>query len=214
MLTPTEYENHYLSSKAHEGLWVPYLHTAFPPKTSRSDIDARVGRLQDLRNRVAHHEQLLSTDLVARLEDLLWVAERLDPSLAHYISATTDIPSLNRSRPLSGGEYMRPSSATWPSAGANKVQTCLTPSGVATNARNVRPTETAALRRPHFALSDGRSVVNVRPLAESPILQGRLCPCLESSHLLARSSSTSAVCTPDAARRRSMWPSIGGLVEG
>jgi hypothetical protein len=90
----------YLSSKAHEkGLWVPYLHTAFPPKTSRSDVDARVGRLHDLRNRVAHHEQLLSTNLVARLEDLLWVAERLDPSLAQYISATTDIPSLDGSRP-------------------------------------------------------------------------------------------------------------------
>jgi len=90
----------YLSSKAHEkGLWVPYLHTAFPPKTSRSDIDARVGRLHDLRNRVAHHEHVLSTNLVARLEDLLWVAERLDPSLSQYISATTDIPSLNGSRP-------------------------------------------------------------------------------------------------------------------
>ena len=47
----------YLSSKAHEkSLWVPYLHAAFPPKTNRSDIDARVGRLHDLRNRVAHHE--------------------------------------------------------------------------------------------------------------------------------------------------------------
>lgn len=77
---------------------MPYLHSAFPPKTSRSDIDARVGRLHDLRNRVAHHEHLLSTNLVARLEDLLWVAERLDPSLAQYILATTDIPSLNGSR--------------------------------------------------------------------------------------------------------------------
>jgi hypothetical protein len=80
-------------------LWVPYLHTAFKPKTSRSDIDARVGRLHDLRNRVVHHEHPLSTNLLAQLEDLLWVAERLDPSLAEYISVTTDIPSLNGFRP-------------------------------------------------------------------------------------------------------------------
>jgi hypothetical protein len=90
----------YLSSKAHEkSLWVPYLHAAFPPKTNRSDVDARVGRLHTLRNRVAHHEALLSTNLLAALQDLLWVAERLDPSLAQYISASTDIATLNAFRP-------------------------------------------------------------------------------------------------------------------
>ncbi|HTC59219.1 MAG TPA: hypothetical protein VK691_03780 [Solirubrobacteraceae bacterium] len=90
----------YLSSKAHEkNLWVPYLHNAFPPKTSRSDVDARIGRLHDLRNRAAHHEPLLDTDLVARLDDLLWIAERLDSSLADFIRSSTDIPALIASRP-------------------------------------------------------------------------------------------------------------------
>lgn len=90
----------YLSSKGHEkSLWVPYLHSAFLPKTNRSNVDARVGRLHDLRNRVAHHEPLLSTDLLARLRDLLWVAERLDPSLAQYIRSSTDVPALDASRP-------------------------------------------------------------------------------------------------------------------
>lgn len=90
----------YLSSKAHEkSLWVPYLHTAFPPKTSRSDVDARVGRLHSLRNRVAHHEPLLSTNVLAGFDDLLWVAERLDLSLAQYISASSDVRTLNGYRP-------------------------------------------------------------------------------------------------------------------
>jgi hypothetical protein len=90
----------YLSSKAHEKtLWVPYLHAAFPPKTNRGDVDARVGRLHGLRNRVAHHEPLLSTDVLAGLDDLLWVAERLDPSIAQYISASTDVRALDGNRP-------------------------------------------------------------------------------------------------------------------
>ena len=90
----------YLSSKAHEkSLWVPYLHAAFGAKTNRSDLDARVGRLHELRNRVAHHEPLLSTNLTAALQDVLWVTERLDPPIAQYISSSTDIPTLNAARP-------------------------------------------------------------------------------------------------------------------
>lgn len=90
----------YLSSKAHEkSLWVPYLHTAFGAKTNRSDVDARVGRLHELRNRVAHHEPLLSTNLPAALQDALWITERIDPAIAQYILSSTDIPSLNASRP-------------------------------------------------------------------------------------------------------------------
>jgi hypothetical protein len=90
----------YLSSKAHEkSLWVPYLHAAFSPKTNRGDIDARVGRLHGLRNRVAHHEPLLSTNVLAGLDDLLWVATRLDPSIAQYISASSDVRTLDGNRP-------------------------------------------------------------------------------------------------------------------
>jgi hypothetical protein len=90
----------YLSSKAHEkSLWVPYLHNAFPPKTSRSDVDSRVGRLHDLRNRAAHHEPLLDADLIARLDDLLWITERLEPSLAQFIQSSTDVQTLDATRP-------------------------------------------------------------------------------------------------------------------
>jgi hypothetical protein len=90
----------YLSSKAHEkSLWVPYLHAGFPPKTNRSEVDARVGRLHSLRNRVAHHEPLLSTNVLGGLDDLLWVAERLDPSIAQYISASSEVRTLNSHRP-------------------------------------------------------------------------------------------------------------------
>src|SRR5699024_7998637 len=49
----------YLTSAAHEvTLWRPALHHAFPTGTARPDVDARLGRLHSLRNRVAHHEPL------------------------------------------------------------------------------------------------------------------------------------------------------------
>jgi hypothetical protein len=90
----------YLSSKAHEKtLWVPYLHTAFTAKTNRVDVDARIGRLHGLRNRVAHHEPLLSSNIAGSLEDLLWVAERVDPSIARYIAASSDVRALDGTRP-------------------------------------------------------------------------------------------------------------------
>jgi hypothetical protein len=50
----------YLSTTAHHHpLWIPYLHTAFRPGTSRQAVDGPVDRLHQLRNRIAHHEPLL-----------------------------------------------------------------------------------------------------------------------------------------------------------
>jgi hypothetical protein len=90
----------YLSSKGHEKtLWVPYLHTAFASGTSRAGVDARIGRLHTVRNRVAHHESLLNCPLRDHLADLLWVAERIDPTLAQYIWATTEVPAADAARP-------------------------------------------------------------------------------------------------------------------
>jgi hypothetical protein len=91
----------YLSSAAHEkALWVPCLHRAFPPGTDRGrHVDSRVRRLHQLRNRIAHHEPLLRTDLAARLADLFDLAALLDPSFGQYLRATTAAPALLASRP-------------------------------------------------------------------------------------------------------------------
>lgn len=91
----------FLSSAAHEKtLWVPCLHRAFPPGTDRRrDVDGPVGRLHDLRNRVAHHEPLLHTDIGGRLRELLAVAAMLDPDLGRYLAATTNVATLATNRP-------------------------------------------------------------------------------------------------------------------
>ncbi len=49
----------YLSTKIHDQrLWVPVLCHGFQPSTTRRAVDGPVGRLHQLRNRVAHHEPL------------------------------------------------------------------------------------------------------------------------------------------------------------
>ncbi|WP_232807276.1 hypothetical protein [Geodermatophilus chilensis] len=91
----------YLSSAAHEKtLWVPALHHAFPSGTDRAaHVDGPVGRLHDLRNRVAHHEPLLTTDVAGRLSDLTGVAARLDPRLGQHLLATSTVSNLLATRP-------------------------------------------------------------------------------------------------------------------
>lgn len=91
----------YLSSSAHDvSLWRPYLHHAFPAGTSRPYVDERIGKLHDLRNRVAHHEPLLAEDLRGQHQVLLELADLIQPELAGHISITTRVPDLIASRPV------------------------------------------------------------------------------------------------------------------
>lgn len=72
----------------------------FPPGTDRAvHVDGPVGRLHDLRNRVAHHEPLLTTDVAGRLADLTGLAGRLDPQLGLYLQATSAVANLLATRP-------------------------------------------------------------------------------------------------------------------
>ncbi|WP_440708229.1 hypothetical protein [Herbiconiux sp. YIM B11900] len=90
----------YLTSAAHEvTLWRPALHRAFPPGTNRAEVDTRIGRLHELRNRVAHHEPLLGLDAASLYRDLIHVAGLLDTRLGGYIGASSAVASILDSRP-------------------------------------------------------------------------------------------------------------------
>lgn len=85
----------------HHSLWIPYLHAAFAPGTARRAVDEPIGRLHQLRNRVAHAEPLLHRDtatrvlglstrhLIARHDDLLRVAEMISPRLHDHIMSVS-----------------------------------------------------------------------------------------------------------------------------
>jgi len=90
----------YLSSSAHEvSLWRPYLHHAFPVGTARPDVDFRVGELHELRNRVAHHEPVLTVDLARKHRYLLELGGLLESGLEAHIRATSRVPQLIAARP-------------------------------------------------------------------------------------------------------------------
>lgn len=90
----------YLSSSAHEKtLWVTALYQAFPPKTDRSTVDGAIGRLHELRNRIAHHEHLLSENISDRWQDLRDVAGALSTDLDAHIAAGSQVPALVAARP-------------------------------------------------------------------------------------------------------------------
>jgi hypothetical protein len=91
----------YLSSAGHEKtLWVPCLNKAFPQGTDRRrDVDVRMGRLHQLRNRVAHHESLLNINICDRLQDLLELSLLLDRQLGDYVAATTNVGVILARRP-------------------------------------------------------------------------------------------------------------------
>ena len=57
--------------------------------------------MHELRNRVVHHESLLTVDLLGRREDLLAVAKLLDADLYGFILATSTLPELLAARPAS-----------------------------------------------------------------------------------------------------------------
>lgn len=84
----------YFTKAAHEKrLWVPYLHHAFPAGASRKTIDQHITKLNDLRNRVAHHEPLNPELARRRHRELIEVANWLSPELSEYISAHTTCPA-------------------------------------------------------------------------------------------------------------------------
>jgi hypothetical protein len=90
----------YLTSSAHEkSLWLPYLHAAYPPGTVRKDVDRRIRRLNELRNRVAHHEPIFSQPLGSAVQDLIYVCGLPSADVAAYIQATSSVGQLLQRRP-------------------------------------------------------------------------------------------------------------------
>ncbi len=89
---------------AHEkSLWVPYLHHAWPKRTSRVDLERSMTSINTARNRASHHEPLFVSgpgrDLTAAHAEVLCLSELLSPELAEYIRSTTTVPATLARRP-------------------------------------------------------------------------------------------------------------------
>lgn len=90
----------YLTTSAHERqLWLPYLHHGFVAGTNRKHIDAPMGRLHMLRNRVAHHEPLLTQNLPARRADVDALLDRVSPDLRSHVAGASTWAAVEAQRP-------------------------------------------------------------------------------------------------------------------
>jgi Abi-like protein len=86
----------------YEPLWRSALHTAFPHRMTgqeRRDLGNRLEAARKFRNRVAHHDSLLSVDVEARLRELDTVARAIDPGAAAWIAQHSEVPRLLSERP-------------------------------------------------------------------------------------------------------------------
>lgn len=74
-------------------VWVPYLHRAYPQRTSRRLIDRDIAAINNLRNRIAHHEPLLPTtiDVPATHQAMLACLRTLAPEAHAHVLRTSRV---------------------------------------------------------------------------------------------------------------------------
>jgi hypothetical protein len=87
-------------NREHE-MWTRYVvHSFVKPWPARSDVEQRMSDLNDLRNRVAHHEHLLTTDIAQHHGWLIELAGWLSPKVADHIAATSTVTEMLANKPL------------------------------------------------------------------------------------------------------------------
>lgn len=87
-----------LADDYNRSLWQPSLHQAFP-SARRTRLHSEIDRIRRLRNRIAHHEPLITHDIAAEYNVVLRTAEQIDLRLAWWIDATSRVGAVLDRRP-------------------------------------------------------------------------------------------------------------------
>lgn len=84
-----------------KAVWVPYLHTAFPKGTERRKVDSQISAVNQLRNRIAHHEPLFTSTVVPSdtHEDMLACLMLFAPAVHHHIVSTSKVVEVLADKP-------------------------------------------------------------------------------------------------------------------
>ncbi|TFB59152.1 hypothetical protein E3N94_03810 [Cryobacterium sp. Sr3] len=89
----------YLFVDAHEKtIWVPHLHKAFPAGTDRNALNDALAALRDFRNRVAHHENILSGSESERRR-IVYVIRLLSSDVLAHVKASSEVSAILADRP-------------------------------------------------------------------------------------------------------------------
>jgi hypothetical protein len=89
-----------LFARRYEQLWRTHLRHAFPGVGLRREILEPLTNLHLWRNRIAHHDSLLGQDLERRLEEMIGVANAIDPACGQWLATHTEMTALLQQRPV------------------------------------------------------------------------------------------------------------------
>ena len=91
------------SSAKQQGLWLQGIHRAFPGVTASDTDRVRIGgqldSLRYLRNRVAHHDNLLTVSVKHRLNEMLSILSNIDSNYSTLAMARSTVRRLMREDP-------------------------------------------------------------------------------------------------------------------
>lgn len=124
-----------LFGSKHEDLWRAALSNALPgtPAGRRKNVTAKLERLRPFRNRLAHHDSLLSQDILFQLEEMLTLAEWMSPDARTWLESHEKVSDLYRKRPVTPIDTLVvPATDAWELYKNNGIYVC--PAG-----RNFRP---------------------------------------------------------------------------
>ncbi|UTM40108.1 hypothetical protein MX572_26025 (plasmid) [Rhodococcus pyridinivorans] len=124
-----------LFGSKHEDLWRAALSNALPgtPAGRRKNVTAKLERLRPFRNRLAHHDSLLSQDVLFQLEEMLTLAEWMSPGARTWLERHEKVSDLYRQRPVTPIDTLVvPATEAWHLYENNGIYIC--PAG-----RNFRP---------------------------------------------------------------------------
>lgn len=89
-----------LFDRKYHALWDTHLHRAFPHGSgNRSEIASLMSRLVPFRNRVAHHETIIRRPVNNHYEEMLELAELIDPDARTWIESVSRVPEVLKQRP-------------------------------------------------------------------------------------------------------------------
>lgn len=88
-----------LFARRYESLWRTRLRHAFPGAGLRREILEPLTNLHLWRNRIAHHDSILGQDLERRLEEMIGVANAIDPACGQWLATHTEMTVLLKRRP-------------------------------------------------------------------------------------------------------------------
>jgi hypothetical protein len=83
-----------LNKRYESSLWVPALRHAFSGLgvTPRTQVHEKLSRVILLRNRIAHHENILGMDFEVLYEEIAWLMERLEPGSRRFLITNDSFP--------------------------------------------------------------------------------------------------------------------------